>query len=137
MKSCVLASGVCDKVLLKSGNGIDKCRPAHHQVVIGAATVAGVALLAFTSAPGSLTAAMADEHSATEQALVTYDEPYTRLRNGGRHESYTENLARFPLCQVEGVGAHLSMCGLALLDERGLFWAPDHLIRRPTAMACR
>ncbi|MFH8802528.1 SDR family oxidoreductase [Streptomyces sp. NPDC017936] len=82
-----------DKVLLISGNEFDKGRPQQHQVVIDAAKAAGVALLAYTSAPGSLTAALADDHRATERALLASGLPYTLLRNGWYHENYTEQLA--------------------------------------------
>ncbi|MGJ5754020.1 NAD(P)H dehydrogenase (quinone) [Streptomyces puniciscabiei] len=82
-----------DKVLLISGNEFDKGRVRQHQVVIDAAKAAGVALLAYTSAPGSLTAALADDHRATEEVLLTAGLPYTLLRNGWYHENYTENLA--------------------------------------------
>ncbi|MET9056810.1 SDR family oxidoreductase [Streptomyces antibioticus] len=84
---------VGDKVLLISGNEFDKGRPGQHQVVIDAAKAAGVALLAYTSAPGTLTAALADDHRATERALTASDVPYTLLRNGWYHENYTEQLA--------------------------------------------
>ncbi|MER6952979.1 MULTISPECIES: NAD(P)H-binding protein [unclassified Streptomyces] len=87
----VLAAG--DKVLLISGNEFDKGRPAQHQVVIDAAKAAGAALLAYTSAPGSLSAALADDHRATEKALVASGLPYALLRNGWYHENYTEQLA--------------------------------------------
>ncbi|MEU3277329.1 SDR family oxidoreductase [Streptomyces antibioticus] len=82
-----------DKVLLISGNEFDKGRPRQHQVVIDAAKAAGVALLAYTSAPGTLTAALADDHRATERALTASGVPYTLLRNGWYHENYTEQLA--------------------------------------------
>ncbi|KUN08817.1 NAD(P)-dependent oxidoreductase [Streptomyces yokosukanensis] len=82
-----------DKVLLISGNEFDKGRVGQHQVVIDAAKAAGVALLAYTSAPGSLTAALADDHRATEEVLLASGLPYTLLRNGWYHENYTENLA--------------------------------------------
>ncbi|MFI9616003.1 SDR family oxidoreductase [Streptomyces sp. NPDC052023] len=82
-----------DKVLLISGNEFDKDRVAQHQVVIDAAKAAGVALLAYTSAPGSLTAALADDHRATEAAVLASGLPYVLLRNGWYHENYTENLA--------------------------------------------
>ncbi|MEU2334951.1 SDR family oxidoreductase [Streptomyces sp. NPDC006654] len=82
-----------DKVLLISGNEFDKGRPAQHQVVIDAAKAAGVALLAYTSAPGSLKARLVDDHRATEKALLASGLPYTLLRNGWYHENYTENLA--------------------------------------------
>lgn len=87
----VFAAG--DKVLLISGNEFDKGRPAQHQVVIDAAKAAGVALLAYTSAPGSLTASLVDDHRATEKVLLASGLPYTLLRNGWYHENYTENLA--------------------------------------------
>ncbi|MFF8195173.1 SDR family oxidoreductase [Streptomyces bobili] len=82
-----------DKVLLISGSEIGKGRPAQHQVVIDAAKAAGVALLAYTSAPGTLSAALADDHRATEKALLASGLPYSLLRNGWYHENYTENLA--------------------------------------------
>ncbi|MBJ6639852.1 SDR family oxidoreductase [Streptomyces sp. DHE7-1] len=82
-----------DRVLLISGNEFDKGRVRQHQVVIDAARAAGVALLAYTSAPGSLTAALADDHRATETALLASGLPYSLLRNGWYHENYTENLA--------------------------------------------
>ncbi|MFF9622126.1 SDR family oxidoreductase [Streptomyces griseosporeus] len=82
-----------DKVLLISGNEFDKGRPQQHKVVIDAAKAAGVALLAYTSAPGSLSAALADDHRATEEILLGSGVPYVLLRNGWYHENYTENLA--------------------------------------------
>jgi NAD(P)H dehydrogenase (quinone) len=82
-----------DKVLLISGNEFDKGRPGQHKAVIEAAKAAGVALLAYTSAPGSLTAALADDHRATEEILLASGLPYALLRNGWYHENYTENLA--------------------------------------------
>jgi len=97
----VLTAG--DKVLLISGNEFDKGRPAQHQVVIDAAKAAGVALLAYTSAPGALSAALADDHRATEQALLASGVPYTLLRNGWYHENYTENLA--PVLEHDAVVA--------------------------------
>ncbi|MFE2538139.1 SDR family oxidoreductase [Streptomyces sp. NPDC059371] len=82
-----------DKVLLISGNEFDKGRVGQHRVVIDAAGAAGVSLLAYTSAPGSLTAALVDDHRATEDVLLASGVPYTLLRNGWYHENYTENLA--------------------------------------------
>ncbi|MFF4112066.1 SDR family oxidoreductase [Streptomyces sp. NPDC001714] len=82
-----------DKVLLISGNEFDKGRPAQHKVVIDAAKAAGVALLAYTSAPGGLHASLVDDHRATEEVLLASGLPYTLLRNGWYHENYTENLA--------------------------------------------
>ncbi|KAF2778247.1 SDR family oxidoreductase [Streptomyces coelicoflavus] len=82
-----------DRVLLISGNEFDKGRVQQHTVVIDAAKKAGVALLAYTSAPESLRAALADDHRATEEVLVGSGVPYTLLRNGWYHENYTEQLA--------------------------------------------
>ncbi|MBC2864008.1 NAD(P)H-binding protein [Streptomyces mexicanus] len=82
-----------DRVLLISGNEFDKGRVQQHRVVIDAAKAAGAALLAYTSAPSSLKAALADDHRATEEALLASGLPYTLLRNGWYHENYTENLA--------------------------------------------
>ncbi|MFF1402336.1 NAD(P)H-binding protein [Streptomyces sp. NPDC058294] len=84
---------VGDKVLLISGNEFDKDRVRQHGAVIGAAAAAGVALLAYTSAPGTLTAALADDHRATEEVLLASGLPYSLLRNGWYHENYTEHLA--------------------------------------------
>jgi NAD(P)H dehydrogenase (quinone) len=81
-----------DKVLLISGNEFAKGRVKQHKVVIEAARAAGVALLAYTSAPASLTASLADDHRGTEEALLASGLPYTLLRNGWYHENYTEQL---------------------------------------------
>ncbi|MFJ3287203.1 SDR family oxidoreductase [Streptomyces sp. NPDC086669] len=82
-----------DKVLLISGSEVGNDRVAQHRTVIEAAEAAGVALLAYTSAPGTLTAALADDHRATEEVLLASGLPYVLLRNGWYHENYTENLA--------------------------------------------
>ncbi|MEU6216672.1 SDR family oxidoreductase [Streptomyces sp. NPDC047022] len=82
-----------DKVLLISGNEFDKGRPGQHQVVLDAAKAAGVALFAYTSAPGSLTASLADDHRRTEGAILASGVPYALLRNSWYHENYTETLA--------------------------------------------
>ena len=82
-----------DKVLLISGNEFDKGRVRQHKVVIDAAKAAGVALLAYTSAPGTLTAALADDHRGTEEILLDSGVPYALLRNGWYLENYTEQLA--------------------------------------------
>ncbi|WP_317444834.1 SDR family oxidoreductase [Streptomyces collinus] len=97
----VFAAG--DKVLLISGNEFAKGRVRQHQVVIDAARAAGVALLAYTSAPGSLKAALADDHRATEEALIASGLPYSLLRNGWYHENYTENLG--PVLEHDAVVA--------------------------------
>ncbi|WP_309060205.1 SDR family oxidoreductase [Streptomyces sp.] len=82
-----------DKVLLISGNEVGGDRVRQHRAVIDAAKAAGVALLAYTSAPGGLSAALADDHRGTEEVLLGSGVPYTLLRNGWYHENYTENLA--------------------------------------------
>ncbi|MGI5350486.1 SDR family oxidoreductase [Streptomyces sp. CA-250714] len=82
-----------DKVLLISSSEVDKDRVSQHKVVIDAAKAAGVALIAYTSAPGSLTAALADDHRGTEAAILESGLPYVLLRNGWYHENYTEQLA--------------------------------------------
>ncbi|MGW3632808.1 SDR family oxidoreductase [Streptomyces sp. NPDC005122] len=82
-----------DKVLLISGNEFDKGRVHQHQIVLDAAQAAGVALFAYTSAPGTLTAALADDHRGTEEAIAASGITYTLLRNGWYNENYTENLA--------------------------------------------
>ncbi|WP_331448415.1 SDR family oxidoreductase [Streptomyces prasinus] len=97
----VFAAG--DKVLLISGNEFDKGRVQQHRRVIDAAKAAGVALLAYTSAPGTLTASLADDHRGTEKALLDSGVPYVLLRNGWYHEVYTENLA--PVLEHDAVVA--------------------------------
>ncbi|WP_077796836.1 NAD(P)H-binding protein [Streptomyces sp. JHA26] len=83
-----------DKVLLISGNEVTKDRPGQHKAVIDAAAAAGVALLAYTSAPSGLTASLADDHRATEKILFASGLPWVILGNGWYHENHTENLAR-------------------------------------------
>ncbi|MEW2397470.1 SDR family oxidoreductase [Streptomyces sp. NPDC046862] len=87
----ILSAG--DKVLLISGSEVGNDRVGQHKVVIEAAKAAGVALLAYTSAPGTLKAALADDHRGTEEALLASGLPYVLLRNGWYNENYTENLA--------------------------------------------
>jgi NAD(P)H dehydrogenase (quinone) len=87
----VFAAG--DKALLISGNEFHLGRVGQHKVVLDAAKAAGVALFAYTSAPGSLTAALADDHRGTEEAILESGVTYALLRNGWYNENYTENLA--------------------------------------------
>lgn len=82
-----------DRVLLISGSEVDKDRVAQHRAVIEAAGAAGVALFAYTSAPGGLTAALADDHRATERLLLDSGLPYVLLRNGWYTEVVTDQLA--------------------------------------------
>jgi NAD(P)H dehydrogenase (quinone) len=81
-----------DKVLLISSSEMAADRVAQHRVVIDAARAAGVALLAYTSAPGALTASLADAHRGTEQVLVESGLPYVLLRNNWYSELITGQL---------------------------------------------
>ncbi len=83
-----------DRVLLISGSEVGQ-RVAQHRAVVDAAKGAGVALLAYTGILGGPEAdfTLADEHKATEQAILDSGLPYTFLRNGWYHENYTQNLA--------------------------------------------
>lgn len=90
-----------DKVLLISSSEIDKGRVGQHKVVLDAAKAAGVALFAYTSAPGGFTAALADDHRGTEAAILESGLPYVLLRNGWYNENYTEQLA--PVLQYNAV----------------------------------
>ncbi|MFD8546384.1 SDR family oxidoreductase [Streptomyces sp. NPDC059649] len=88
----VFAAG--DRVLLISGHEPGQ-RVNQHRTMIDAAREAGVALLAYTSVLGGPTAtfSLAEEHLATEQALLASGLPYCLLRNGWYHENYTGTLA--------------------------------------------
>ncbi|MFF4006692.1 SDR family oxidoreductase [Streptomyces sp. NPDC001717] len=90
-----------DKVLLISGNEFDKGRVSQHKVVLDAAKAAGVGLFAYTSAPGGLSAALADDHRDTEAAIIGSGVPYVLLRNGWYNENYTERLT--PVLQAGSV----------------------------------
>jgi NAD(P)H dehydrogenase (quinone) len=81
-----------DKVLLISSSEMAADRIAQHRVVIDAARAAGVALLAYTSAPGILTASLADAHRGTEQVLLESGLPYVLLRNNWYSELITGQL---------------------------------------------
>ncbi|MFJ8696554.1 SDR family oxidoreductase [Streptomyces roseolilacinus] len=83
-----------DRVLLISGNAVGQ-RVPQHTAVITAAKAAGVAQLAYTGLLGGPDAdfVLADEHKATERAILDSGLPYTFLRNGWYTENYTENLA--------------------------------------------
>ncbi|MCX2181035.1 NAD(P)H-binding protein [Streptomyces sp. SKN60] len=83
-----------DRVLLISGSEVGQ-RVPQHTAVISAAKAAGVAQLAYTGVLGGPDAdfRLADEHKATEQAVLDSGLPYTFLRNGWYTENYTENLA--------------------------------------------
>jgi len=81
-----------DRVLLISGNEFHRDRVAQHKVVVGTAAKAGVALLAYTSAPGNQTGLVTDDHRATEDAIVASGVPYSLLRNNLYHEMITMNI---------------------------------------------
>ncbi|WP_329489258.1 SDR family oxidoreductase [Kitasatospora sp. NBC_01246] len=81
-----------DRVLLISGSEVGRRIP-QHTAVIEAARAAGVALLAYTSAPGVATFRLADEHKATEAAIRESGLPFSFLRNGWYTENYLGDAA--------------------------------------------
>ncbi|SHN21195.1 NAD(P)H dehydrogenase (quinone) [Actinacidiphila paucisporea] len=82
-----------DRVLLISGNEVGR-RVPQHTAVVDAAAEAGVSLLAYTGVLGGPAAdfVLADEHKATEEAVLASGLPYVFLRNGWYTEVYTANL---------------------------------------------
>ncbi|WP_127817799.1 SDR family oxidoreductase [Microbacterium sp. CPCC 204701] len=84
-----------DAMLLISGSEVGK-RAAQHQVVIGAARVAGVAKLVYTSASNAATSnlVLAPEHKATEEAIAASGIPAVILRNNLYTENYVAVVAR-------------------------------------------
>lgn len=84
---------VGDRVLLVSGNEVGR-RVPQHTAVIAAARAAGVAQLAYTGVLGGPEAdfELAEEHKATERAILDSGLPHTFLRNGWYTENYTEQL---------------------------------------------
>ncbi|WP_030235444.1 SDR family oxidoreductase [Streptomyces sp. NRRL S-350] len=81
-----------DRVLLVSGSEVGRRIP-QHRAVVEAAKAAGVALLAYTSAPGAATFRLADEHKATEELILASGLPYALLRNGWYTENYLGDAA--------------------------------------------
>ncbi|MFJ9440933.1 SDR family oxidoreductase [Kitasatospora sp. NPDC101235] len=81
-----------DRVLLISGSEVGRRIP-QHRAVVEAAKAAGVALLAYTSAPGAATFRLADEHKATEELILASGLPYAFLRNGWYTENYLGDAA--------------------------------------------
>ncbi|WP_224281460.1 SDR family oxidoreductase [Streptomyces sp. LS1784] len=81
-----------DRVLLISGSEVGRRIP-QHRAVVEAAKAAGVALLAYTSAPGAATFRLADEHKATEELILASGLPYAFLRNGWYTENYLGDVA--------------------------------------------
>ena len=90
-----------DTVLLISGSEVGR-RVPQHTAVIDAARAAGVARLVYTGVLGGPAAdfRLADEHKATEQAILDSGLPYTFLRNGWYNENYT---AQIPVQLEHGV----------------------------------
>ncbi|UYQ60374.1 SDR family oxidoreductase [Streptomyces peucetius] len=93
--------GAGDTVLLISGSEVGQ-RVPQHTAVIDAAKAAGVARLVYTGVLGGPAAAfkLADEHRATEQAVLDSGLPYTFLRNGWYSENYT---AQIPVQLEHGI----------------------------------
>jgi NAD(P)H dehydrogenase (quinone) len=83
-----------DRVLLVSGMDMGQ-RVTQHGNVTRAAAEAGVALLAYTSAPyaDSTSLLLAGEHRGTEEVLVASGVPYSLLRNSWYTENYEPTVA--------------------------------------------
>ncbi|MFE7188340.1 SDR family oxidoreductase [Kitasatospora sp. NPDC057541] len=81
-----------DRVLFVSGSEVGNRMP-QHTAVVEAARAAGVALLAYTSAPGVATFKLADEHKATEALIRESGLPFALLRNGWYTENYLGDAA--------------------------------------------
>ncbi|MBV9023368.1 MAG: SDR family oxidoreductase [Streptomycetaceae bacterium] len=88
-------------VLLISSSEVGQ-RIAQHTAVIDAARAAGVARLVYTGVLGGPAAdfKLADEHKATEQAILNSGLTYTFLRNGWYNENYT---AQIPVQLQHGI----------------------------------
>jgi NAD(P)H dehydrogenase (quinone) len=82
-----------DRLLFVSGSEVGQRIP-QHQAVVDAAREACVSLVAYTSAPkaGTSDMVLAEEHLATERALIASGVPYVFLRNGWYIENYTRML---------------------------------------------
>lgn len=83
-----------EKVLLISSSEVGQ-RTQQHQTVIDAAKLAGVSLLAYTSIlhADTSTLMLAQEHQATEAAILASGLPYAILRNGWYTENYIPGIA--------------------------------------------
>ncbi|MEV8324719.1 SDR family oxidoreductase [Kitasatospora sp. NPDC056731] len=81
-----------DRVLLISGSEVGRRIP-QHRAVVDAVRAAGVALFAYTSAPGAATFRLADEHKATEELIRASGLPSVLLRNGWYTENYLGDAA--------------------------------------------
>lgn len=102
-----------DTLLLISSNEIGR-RAVQHRNVIGAAEMAGVKRIVYTSLlrADSSALSLADEHHDTELALKASGIPYTILRNGW----YTENYTALIPSAVSG-GAFLGCAGEARISS--------------------
>jgi NAD(P)H dehydrogenase (quinone) len=82
-----------EQVLLVSGSEVGQ-RIAQHTAAVDAAKRAGVAHLAYTSAPHATTSdlLLAPEHKATEEAIAASGILATILRNGWYTENYVRTL---------------------------------------------
>jgi NAD(P)H dehydrogenase (quinone) len=82
-----------DRLLFVSGSEVGQRIP-QHRAMVDAASQSGLDLVAYTSAPKADTSDMvlAEEHRATEQALIASGVPYVFLRNGWYVENYTRQL---------------------------------------------
>jgi NAD(P)H dehydrogenase (quinone) len=87
------AVGGVDRLLFVSGSEVGQ-RIAQHEAVVDAARAAGIGLVVYTSIPKADTSDMvlAQEHRATEQALIASGVPFVFLRNGWYLENYTAQL---------------------------------------------
>jgi NAD(P)H dehydrogenase (quinone) len=85
-----------DRVLLISGSEVGQ-RLAQHRNVIDAAKAADVELLVYTSIAHADTSgiALAEEHRATEEAIVEAGLPHSFLRNSWYIENYSGQLATY------------------------------------------
>jgi NAD(P)H dehydrogenase (quinone) len=83
-----------EKVLLISGSDAGK-RIAQHAAVVDALREVGPRLVAYTSIAHADTSdlVLAQEHAATERALIASGLPYSLLRNSWYLENYTGQLA--------------------------------------------
>ncbi|WP_301799979.1 SDR family oxidoreductase [Nocardioides sp. ChNu-153] len=87
--------GAGDVLLLVSSSEVGR-RTEQHRNVIEAARAAGVARIAYTSAPAADTSPLvvAPEHKATEELLRASGVPSTLLRNGWYTENYQPAFAQ-------------------------------------------
>jgi NAD(P)H dehydrogenase (quinone) len=94
--SLAAAFAGADRVLLVSSSEVGQ-RVAQHENVIDAARAAGAELIAYTSIANAdrSTMVLAQEHRATEHAVIASGLPYALLRNGWYLENYTAQLPTY------------------------------------------